>query len=47
MSARLHRDDRPRSRGVITVDDRAGLQEAACHCYRLVRDEFDNLNKLA
>ena len=30
-------------RGVITVTDRAGLESAACACYRIVRDEFDRL----
>jgi CRP-like cAMP-binding protein len=30
-------------RGEITVTDRAGLESAACACYRIVRDEFDRL----
>lgn len=30
-------------RGTITVTDRAGLESAACVCYRIVRDEFDRL----
>jgi CRP-like cAMP-binding protein len=30
-------------RGVITVTDRAGLEAAACDCYRVVQDEFDRL----
>lgn len=34
-------------RGVITIDDRAGLHEAACDCYGIVRDEFDKLTKPA
>jgi CRP-like cAMP-binding protein len=34
------------SRGVITIDDRAGLQAAACDCYSIVRGEFDRLTKL-
>jgi CRP-like cAMP-binding protein len=34
------------SRGVITIDDRTGLQEAACDCYSIVRGEFDRLTKL-
>ena len=32
-------------RGVITIDDRAGLQDAACDCYDIVRGEFDKLTK--
>jgi CRP-like cAMP-binding protein len=35
------------SRGVITIDDRAGLEEAACDCYGIVRSEFDTLAKLS
>jgi CRP-like cAMP-binding protein len=35
------------SRGVITIDDRAGLEEVACDCYRIVRAEFDQLAKPA
>jgi CRP-like cAMP-binding protein len=34
-------------RGVITVDDRAGLEDAACDCYGIVRDEFQELAKPA
>lgn len=30
-------------RGVITVVDRAGLEAAACECYRIIRDEYDRL----
>lgn len=30
-------------RGVITVDNREGLEAAACDCYRTVRNEFDRL----
>lgn len=30
-------------RGNITIDDRAGLEEIACDCYRTVRAEFDEL----
>jgi CRP-like cAMP-binding protein len=33
-------------RGIITIDDRPGLQEAACDCYEIVRAEFDQLAKL-
>jgi CRP-like cAMP-binding protein len=31
------------SRGHIRILDRAGLEHAACECYRVVRDEFDRL----
>jgi CRP-like cAMP-binding protein len=31
------------TRGVITVLDRAGLEEAACECYRIIEDEFTRL----
>jgi len=31
------------SRGMVTVLDRAGLEGASCECYRLVRDQFDQL----
>jgi len=30
-------------RGVITVRDRNGLEEAACECYQLISDEFARL----
>ena len=30
-------------RGLVTVTDRAGLEEASCECYRVVRSEFDRL----
>ncbi|MGK5683485.1 Crp/Fnr family transcriptional regulator [Actinoplanes sp. URMC 104] len=33
-------------RGVITIDDRPGLEDAACECYGVVRAEFDALAKL-
>jgi CRP-like cAMP-binding protein len=29
--------------GVLQIEDRAGLEDAACPCYRIVRDEFDRL----
>jgi CRP-like cAMP-binding protein len=32
-------------RGIITIEDRAGLHEAACDCYDIVRGEFDQLTK--
>ena len=31
------------SRGVVTVQDRKGLEEAACECYRLIAREFERL----
>lgn len=30
-------------RGVITITDRQGLERKACECYRIVKDEFDDL----
>jgi CRP-like cAMP-binding protein len=30
-------------RGVITILDRRGLEEATCECYRVIRGEFDRL----
>lgn len=30
-------------RGVVTVRDRKGLEDTACECYRIVRDEFERL----
>lgn len=33
------------SRGLIGIHDRAGLEAASCKCYRVVRDEYDNLIK--
>jgi CRP-like cAMP-binding protein len=35
------------TRGVITIDDRAGLEDAACDCYGIVRGEFEQLAKPA
>jgi CRP-like cAMP-binding protein len=32
-------------RGTITIEDRAGLEDAACDCYRIVRAELDELAK--
>lgn len=34
------------SRGVITIVDRQGLEDAACDCYRVVREAFDQLAEL-
>lgn len=34
------------SRGVVTVQNREGLENTACECYRIVRDEFGRLNLL-
>jgi CRP-like cAMP-binding protein len=31
------------SRGIVTVTDRPGLEEAACDCYRIIEDEFARL----
>jgi CRP-like cAMP-binding protein len=31
------------ARNRITVIDRPGLEETACECYRVVRDEFDRM----
>jgi CRP-like cAMP-binding protein len=31
------------SRGTVTIQDRAGLEERACECYALVRDHFARL----
>jgi CRP-like cAMP-binding protein len=31
------------SRGVITIADRAGLEQASCDCYRIVHEHFDRL----
>lgn len=30
-------------RGAIGIEDRAGLEEASCECYQVVRDEYDRL----
>jgi len=34
------------SRGVVIIKDRSSLEEAACECYRTVRDEFRRLKLL-
>jgi hypothetical protein len=34
------------SRGVVTVKNRAALEDAACECYRIVRSEFQRLDLL-
>jgi hypothetical protein len=31
------------ARGMLTVEDREGLEAAACECYRVVRNKFDRL----
>ncbi len=34
------------SRGVVTISDRPKMEETACECYRIVRDEFRRLSLL-
>jgi CRP-like cAMP-binding protein len=34
------------SRGVVTITNRPALEETACECYRIVRDEFRRLSLL-
>ncbi|HZY61771.1 MAG TPA: Crp/Fnr family transcriptional regulator [Edaphobacter sp.] len=34
------------SRGRVTIQDRKGLQEAACECYQAVREEYSRLGLL-
>ena len=34
------------SRGVVTIKDRPAMEEAACECYSIVRDEFKRLSLL-
>ncbi len=34
------------SRGLVTIENRTGLEEVACECYGVVRDEFARLNLL-
>jgi CRP-like cAMP-binding protein len=34
------------SRGVVNITDRAALEQAACECYSIVRDEFQRLSLL-
>ena len=31
------------SRGMITIDNREGLEEAACECYAVVRRVFEQI----
>jgi CRP-like cAMP-binding protein len=31
------------SRGIVTIVDRQGLEEAACECYQLMREDYDRL----
>jgi CRP-like cAMP-binding protein len=31
------------SRGFITVTDRAGLEDASCECYKIIRRNFERL----
>ena len=33
-------------RGVMTVIDRKGLENASCECYRLIRNRFDRIAKM-
>jgi CRP-like cAMP-binding protein len=35
------------TRGRVTVRDRAGLEESACDCYRIVKEEFDRVTAAA
>ena len=32
-------------RGKVTITDRAGLEQAACNCYRVAKDAMDSLYK--
>ena len=34
------------ARGVVTIKDRPMLEESACECYAIVRDEFQKLSLL-
>ena len=34
------------TRGIVTIQDRSGLEKTACECYRTVRDEFKRLELL-
>jgi CRP-like cAMP-binding protein len=34
------------TRGVVTIQDRKALENTACECYRIVRDEFRRLSLL-
>lgn len=31
------------SRGLVVITDRSGLEAASCHCYAVIRNEFDRL----
>ena len=32
-------------RGVITINDRRGLENASCNCYQLIAQEYERLTK--
>ena len=31
------------SHGLVVITDRQGLEAASCHCYRIIREEFERL----